>query len=84
MSTSDQVIIRQSQSDAPGVYISADQQQQDAYSQALTMQEQMAAMNGMGLASASAPQPIQNPNVRIETEGQNITALADGIVVYCW
>ncbi|WP_415411081.1 hypothetical protein ACLM45_05775 [Synechococcus sp. A10-1-5-9] len=82
MSTSDQVIIRQSQSDAPGVYISSDQQQQDTYGQAMTTQEQMAVMNGMGLAAASAPQPIQNPNVRVETQGQNITALLDGTVVY--
>ena len=60
----------------------ADQQQQDAYSQAMTMQEQMAAMNGMGLAGASAPQPIQKPNVRIETEDQDVTAMPDETVVY--
>ncbi len=42
----------------------------------------MATTNGMGLPGPSALQPIQNPNARIDTKGQNIAALPDRTVVY--
>ena len=60
----------------------ADQQQHDTYGQTIRMKGKMATMNGMGFAGASAPQPIQKPNVRIETEDQDVTAMPDETVVY--
>ena len=60
----------------------SDQQQHDTYGQTTRMKGMRATMNCMGLAGASALQPIQNPNVRNETQGQNMTALADGTIVY--
>ena len=42
----------------------------------------MATMNGMGLPGPSALQPIQNPNVRIETEDQDVTAMPDETAAY--
>lgn len=90
MSTSDQVVIRQSEADAPGVFISADQKQQDAYAAMLAntgegygMQsypkffasQQAADMNGV-------VRPVYNPNYSV-VDPTTMTADAKGnIVIY--
>lgn len=90
MSTSDAVVIRQSEADAPGVYVSSDQQQQDVYAA-------MIANTGEGYGMQSYPQffasqqaadmngvvkPVYNPNYQV-VDPTTMTADAKGnIVIY--
>jgi len=55
MSQRDGVTISQSQPDAPGVYISSDVQQQEAFNEALRMQEARYLENAQARGPAAAP-----------------------------
>ena len=74
MSTSDAVVIHQVQPDAPGVYISSEQQQLDSYNQSL-QQQALAAQQLQYLPQqpASVDLAMGNPNYRL-VEPTNITA----------
>lgn len=78
MSSSDSVVIRQSQADAPGIYLSADQLAQQNYNNQI-----MSAQAGMAKMQQFPGPAVQtyNPNYRTETEGQNRTVKPDGTVV---
>ena len=91
MSSNDGVYIEQSEPDAPGVYISAEQQLQDAYAASPQAQRQMSSgMQGVpayfgGTADLNIPVQVQttNPNFRVETEGQRTTVDSNGnIIIY--
>jgi hypothetical protein len=89
MSSNDGVYIEQSEPDAPGVFISADQKLQDAYASSPQAQRQMSSgMQGVpqyfaGTADLNIPVQVQttNPNYRVETEGQRRTVDQNGNVV---
>ena len=80
MSQSDGMRIASRNADAEGVYISSYLRAQDAFAQAMAraqQEDQLAANNRL-----NAPASPVNPNVRVETEGQNVTALPNGTIVY--
>ena len=90
MSKSDQVVITQSQADVPGVYVSSDQKQQDAYAA-------MIANTGDGYGMQSYPpyfasqqaadmngvvKPVFNPNYQV-VDPTTMTADSKGnIIIY--
>ena len=92
ISQSDSVVIRKSEGNVPGVYITADQKQQDAYAQQIAMnnvpglygQSDNAGYYGNhSVANMNyTPQPAYNPNASYEAP-RNVTADANGnIVIY--
>ena len=92
MSQSDGVTIAESTPDAPGIYVSAEQKQQDSYSQGITAQ-QVQMTSGMQsdpyyfLRTPDLNIPAQvastNPNYRIE-EPRTTTVDSRGNIVIYW
>ncbi len=91
MSQSDGITIAESKPDAPGTYVSAEQKQQDAYSQGITAQQvQMTA--GMQsdpyyfLRTPDLNIPAQvastNPNYRVEEPRTTTVDARGNIVIY--
>lgn len=62
-SQSDAIIIHQSEADAPGVYISSEQNQVDAYGQMI--QNQNLYQHNSPLDMNVAPTPLHNPNAKV-------------------
>ena len=92
ISQSDGVVIRQAQANVPGVYITADQKQQDAYAQQVAMnnvpglynkQDDAGYYGNHSVANMNyRPQVVYNPNASYEAP-RNVTADADGhIIIY--
>ena len=91
MSQSDGVTIAESTPDAPGIYVSAEQKQQDSYSQGITAQ-QVQMTSGMQsdpyyfLRTPDLNIPAQvastNPNYRIEEPRTTTVDSRGNIVIY--
>lgn len=90
MSQQDGVTIAQSQPDAPGTYISAEQQLQDNYAGGLAAQQaqQTSGMQADPLYFLKTPDfnvaaqvASTNPNYKVVTEGQRQTMDSNGNVV---
>ena len=90
MSTSDGSYRAESQPDAPGVYVSAEQQLQDNYSGGIAAQQaqQTTGMQSDPLYFLKTPDhnigvvmSSANPNYKVVTEGQRQTVDANGNVV---
>ena len=75
MSSSDGIYIQRSEPDVPGVYISQDQQLQDAYSQALAMQDQRneSPTARQQFVPEIADVTMGNPNYRTIAGPQRVT-----------
>ena len=90
MSQSDQVVITQSEADAPGFYVDQYQQQQDAFNAELLRQQSAEAYyqpkqqvaGGPPTASVSiTDMTMGNPQYRVVTEGQNVSINSNGDIV---
>ena len=84
MSRSDQVIVHQATTDAPGVYVSSEQQQQDLYNRQLIQQHAMAAQMPQQLPRyrEQVDTAMGNPNYRVAEE-RRVTADENGnIIIY--
>ena len=90
MSKTDGVTITQSEADAPGTYISAEQQLQDNYAGGLAAQQaqQTSGMQADPLYFLKTPDfnvvaqvASTNPNYKVVTEGQRQTVDSNGNVV---
>ena len=89
MSQSDQVVITQSEADAPGFYVDQYQQQQDAFNAEMLRQQSAAAYSqpkqqvaGPPTASVSiTDMTMGNPQYRVVTEGQNVSINSNGDIV---
>lgn len=95
LSQSDTVRLTQSERDAPGTYVSADQQRQDAYAQQLLiqdieqrklldmrMQQQQQMASYPGPATMYAGNLYSNPNYQITRGSTAAEALPDGTIIY--
>ena len=83
MSQSDSVVITTYEPDAPGVYVDAMQNYQDAYGQQLLAMK--AAQEAAALLASQTPViPIVNPNVTYVESPQRMGCSSDGnhIVIY--
>ena len=92
ISQSDGVVIRQSQGNVPGVYVSAEQKLQDSFAEQVAMQNVPGLYGQQGnpgyygnnsVANMNyRPQVVYNPNASYEAP-RNVTADANGnIVIY--
>ncbi len=85
MSQSDQVIITQSEADAPGFYVDQYQQQQDALNAELLRQQSAAAYHQqrqqVAIPSGTYDMTMGNPQYRVVTEGQNVGINEAGHIV---
>ena len=79
MSQEDQVVIRQSQPEAPGFYIDSDRIAQEAFNQALLQQQSEEAMRRLRSPYQATNNPV-NPNVSY-VQPTRTTALPDGTSV---
>ena len=84
MSRSDQVIITQAEPDAPGVYISSEQQQQDLYNRQLLQQQAMGAQMSQQLPRSveQVDTTMGNPNFRHIEEPRMTADEAGNIIIY--
>jgi len=85
MSQRDGLSIQSTNGNTSGAYISEYQQSQDRYGELLMQQEQQQRQQQSAAAELSR-QPLDrygnNPNVKIETEGQQTTVLPNGTIVH--
>ena len=84
MSQQDQVVIRQSKPDAPGVYVSTEQQQQDAYNRELLQRQALAAqrMQNLPRYTEQVDTSMGNPNFRVAEERQMTVDDNGNIIIY--
>ena len=88
MSRNDAVYISQHQPDAPGVYVSSEQQNVNTYNETLRLQELMYANERKNQVNAPERQEDVvaalaqvNPMYRVVTEGQNVTINDAGHII---
>ncbi len=82
MSRSDGMYIQRSEPDVPGVYISQDQQLQDAYSQALAMKQQRDEQPVQQAYPVTPNHSLNNPNYQVVESPQRVTVGPRGEIIY--
>lgn len=83
MSSSDQVVIHQSDADVPGVYISSEQQQQDLYNRQLQQQAVAAQqMQQLPQQTSAVDAAMGNPNYRVVQPTTMTANEAGNIIIY--
>ena len=89
MSQTDQVVITQSEPDAPGFYVDQYQAAQDAFNAEMLRQQSAAAYSQPKQQVAGPPtagvsitdMTMGNPNYTVSSEGQNVTVNEAGHIV---
>ena len=82
MSRSDGMYIQKSEADTPGVYISQDQKMQDAYAQALAMEQQRNEQPVQQAYPVTPNHSLNNPNYRVVESPQRVTVGPNGQIIY--
>lgn len=88
MSQQDSVVISSREGNVPGTYIDEYQKSQDQYGQMLIMQDLAARQQQTAARELERSQSLPvsmygtNPNVRVESEGQNVAVGPNGSIIY--
>ncbi len=87
MSQRDKVVISQSEGNAPGAYVDSYSKAQDAFGQMMMandrLKQQQAAIANQELNGLTQYDMYGGtPNVKIESEGQQVTATPDGRIIF--
>ena len=81
MSTTDGVYITQSTPDAPGAYVDADQQNQDAYATALAMANQRSESPALMSDMNTPVNPIMSPHYQVAQTTQHVAIGPNGQII---